>query len=34
MLIVAGFGAISVGGDHTEEPATADHERLVFTAIR
>jgi hypothetical protein len=34
MLSVAGFRAISVRGDYTEEPATADHERLVLTAIR
>jgi hypothetical protein len=34
MLQVAGFRAISVRGDYTEEPATADHEKLIFTAIR
>jgi hypothetical protein len=34
MLSVAGFRAISVRGDYTEEPATADHEKLIFKAIR
>ena len=34
MLRVAGFRAISVRGDYTEEPATADHEKLIFMAIR
>ena len=28
------FREISVRGDYTEEPATADHKRLVFTAVR
>lgn len=34
MLKVAGFRDITVCGDYTEEVATADHEELVFTAIR
>lgn len=34
MLQVAGFRSISVRGDYTDEPATADSEKLVFTAIR
>jgi hypothetical protein len=34
MLKVAGFRDITVHGDYTDEPATADHEELVFTAIR
>jgi SAM-dependent methyltransferase len=34
MLKVAGFDAISVRGDYTDDPATADHEKLVLTAIR
>lgn len=34
MLQVAGFSAISVRGDYTDDPATADHEKLIFTAIR
>lgn len=34
MLRVAGFRSISVRGDYTDEPATADSEKLVFTAIR
>jgi hypothetical protein len=34
MLRVAGFRAITVHGDYTDEPATADHEKLLFTAIR
>ena len=34
MLKVAGFREITVRGDYTDEPATADHEELVFTAIR
>ena len=33
MLKVAGFREISVHGDYTEEPATADHEELGFKAI-
>jgi len=32
MLQVAGFRDISVYGDYTDEPATADHEELVFEA--
>ena len=34
MLKVAGFHEITVRGDYTDEPATAEHEELVFTAIR
>lgn len=34
MLKVVGFNAISVHGGYTDEPPTADHEDLVFTAIR
>jgi SAM-dependent methyltransferase len=34
MLQVAGFREITVRGDYTDEPATPDHEELVFTAIR
>lgn len=34
MLTVAGFREITVHGDYTDEPATADHEGLVFTAFR
>lgn len=34
MLEVAGFREISVRGNYMDEPATADHEELVFTAIR
>jgi ubiquinone/menaquinone biosynthesis C-methylase UbiE len=32
MLKVAGFREITVHGDYTDEPATADHGELVFTA--
>lgn len=34
MLKVAGFPHITVFGDYTEEVATADHEEIVFTAIK
>lgn len=34
MLKVAGFRESTVRGDYTDEPATADHGELVFTAIR
>jgi len=34
MLKVVGFREITVWGDYTDEPATADHEELIFTAIR
>ena len=34
MLHAAGFDAITVRGDYTQEPATPDHDKLVFTAIR
>lgn len=34
MLRVAGFRDITLYGDYTDQPATADHEELVFIAIR
>jgi hypothetical protein len=34
MLKVAGFHDITVCGDYKEETATADHEELVFIAIK
>ena len=34
MLRIAGFREISVQGDYTDEPATANHTELVFTAIK
>ena len=34
MLKVAGFREIVVQGDYTDEPATSDHEELIFTAIK
>lgn len=34
MLKVAGFSEITVDGDFSDEPATAVHEELVFTAIK
>jgi hypothetical protein len=34
MLSMAGFRDITVQGDYTDAPATADHEELVFTAVR
>ena len=34
MLKVAGFREVSVRGDYTNEPATARHEELIFTAIK
>ncbi len=34
MLQVAGFSEIVVQGDYTDQPATADHAELVFTAVR
>jgi hypothetical protein len=34
MLKVAGFHDITVCGDYKEEIATAEHEELVFTAIK
>jgi SAM-dependent methyltransferase len=34
MLQVAGFHNLTVRGDYTDEPPTADQEELVFTAIR
>ena len=33
MLKLAGFRDISVRGDWTDEPATAEHEDLIFTAV-
>lgn len=32
MLRLAGFNDIQLYGDHTDEPATADHNILVFVA--
>ena len=32
MLERAGFEVGSVTGDHTDEPATSEHETLVFVA--
>lgn len=34
MLEVAGFDAITVRGDYSDDAATAEHEKLVFTAVR
>jgi hypothetical protein len=34
MLNVAGFSDVSLTGDYTDEPATADHDELVFTAVK
>jgi hypothetical protein len=34
MLQVAGFRQISLLGDYTDQPATADSEELVFRALR
>jgi SAM-dependent methyltransferase len=34
MLKVAGFREIVVTGDYTDEPATAEHKELIFTAVR
>ena len=34
MLQVAGFREITVRGDYSGEPATAQHKQLVFTAIK
>jgi SAM-dependent methyltransferase len=34
MLRVAGFHSVTVRGDYTDAPATADNDKLVFTAIR
>ena len=35
MLIkLAGFRDVDVRGDWTDAPATADHEDLIFTALR
>jgi len=32
MLEHAGFGEIKIQGDYSDEPATADHEVLIFVA--
>jgi hypothetical protein len=32
MLEHAGFGDIELFGDFSDEPATADHEELIFIA--
>lgn len=34
MLKVAGFREITVHGDYTDSPVTADHDEIVFTAIK
>jgi hypothetical protein len=34
MLKVAGFDDISVHGDFTDDHATADHEEIVFIAVK
>ena len=34
MLERAGFADVDVRGDYTDEPATADHEFLVYLARR
>jgi len=34
MLKVAGFREVTVHGDYTDEHPTANHDELVFTAIR
>ncbi len=34
MLRVAGFREVTVRGNWSDEPATADHEDLIFTALR
>jgi SAM-dependent methyltransferase len=34
MLKMVGFSEVSVRGDYSDQPATADSEELVFTAIR
>jgi hypothetical protein len=34
MLRLAGFREVSVRGGYADEPATPDHEQLVFIAIR
>jgi SAM-dependent methyltransferase len=34
MLRLAGFRAVTVTGDYTEEPASPEHRELVFTAIK
>ncbi|MDX1600622.1 MAG: methyltransferase domain-containing protein [Anaerolineales bacterium] len=34
MLQAAGFRDIKVTGDYSKEPATADHDELVFNAVR
>ncbi len=34
MLKVAGFREVAVYGDYADEPATADHEELIFIALK
>ena len=34
MLRVAGFSEITVHGDYSDEPATLEHDDLIFTAVR
>lgn len=34
MLKIAGFRDITLRGDYTDQPATVDHEELIFTAIK
>lgn len=34
MLKAAGSREVTVRGDYTYEPSTADHKELVFTAIK
>jgi nicotinamidase-related amidase len=34
MLQAAGFRHITVTGDYTNKPVTADHSELIFTAVR
>jgi SAM-dependent methyltransferase len=34
MLQIAGFGRITVNGNYTDEPATSEHEEIVFIAIK
>jgi hypothetical protein len=34
MLTIAGFREICVYGDYTDEPPTAEHEELVFIAVK
>jgi hypothetical protein len=34
MLTIAGFREISVHGDNTDDPPSADHEELVFITVK